>query len=427
MNKKHIVFILGNYYPDYSANGICVKKLVDDIKHEQNVTVICKKTNNEQVDIERFDLQTIIRISNMEISARNKIDEILRNSDNKCKKLLSICLLRIIQIRGYLRAIFFRENINKSFIKRYVNALHKIEQPIDLIVPVCFPYESIVAALKYKEMYNINQKIVPYLLDKYSSANGLHRTEWNKKWKWERHLSMEKEMLDKSEHVIASVDWEEHMNCYLNNNINKVTFVEIPALCPIEKDNLVKYEDEKINIVYTGALNHKIRPVEYTLKLFYGFIKNNEKYVLHLYSRGNCNNIINKYVSIKPKQFINHGSVTVNVAYSAMNNSNFLLSVGNTDLTQQPSKIYEYMSCGKPIIHLYHDERDPMIQVLSKYPMSCCLKQSVDCFINNACDIEAFIKKYYKKPIVSYDIVETIFKKSTPKYVIKVLNSCLKT
>jgi len=423
--KKHIVFIVDSYYPNYSANGICVKKVIDVLKVTHTITVICIKNQKGLPEIEDYDSIRIVRIETGEHRARNYVNCILKKSKSKVKRAFVISLLRAVQVRRYLNVIISKENVIKAFVMGYIKALQEIKEPIDLTIPVCFPFESIVAALEYKTLYNNSLKIVPYLFDKFSASKGLHRAEWNKKLKMQRHLMLEKDMLEKSDSVLATDDWEGHIKYYFDDYIEKIKFVKIPALCQIKKTSLIQYENSKVHFVYTGALDYRIRPPEYTLKLLSSCISDKPEYVLHMYVRGNCDSIINRFVENKPKQIINHGSVSVETAHSALTNADILLSVGNTDITQKPSKIYEYMACGKPIIHLYHDENDPVINILNKYGRACCLDQSEKKTESNRMKIINFVEKYKAIPIIKFAEVKGKFLETTPEYTVQILKGLI--
>lgn len=421
---KHIVFILGDYLN--SANGLCVKKIIDVMKQTNKVTVVCTRNQKGQPDIEEYNSHTIIRIEAWEHSIRNQIRDVFQNPSKKTKRALYSVLLRGVQVRRYLNALISKENVINAFVEEYVKALNNIKEPIDFLVPVCFPFESVVAALSYQELYNDSVKVVPYLFDKFSTSRTLHRTTWNRRLKMRRHLILEKIMLEDSEHILTTGDWEKHFKSYFSNYIEKITFSDIPALCPIVNKSLVHYEKNRIHFVYTGALNNKIRTPEYTLRLFSSCMDEEQDFVFHMYVRGNCDSIVNRYVNKKPQQIINHGSVPVEIAHSAFNATDFLISIGNTDITQQPSKIYEYMASGKPIIHLYQDKRDPTIKILSKYAMSCCVEQNEIDFENNKAIIMRFVDKYYGAPTIKFEEVKEHFIEATPEYTAQILTNIIR-
>jgi hypothetical protein len=39
------------------------------------------------------------------------------------------------------------------------------------------------------------------------------------------------------------------------------------------------------------------------------------------------------------------------------------------------SKIFEYISCGKPIVHFYTANNDAKLKILKEYPLALCLSK----------------------------------------------------
>lgn len=75
-----------------------------------------------------------------------------------------------------------------------------------------------------------------------------------------------------------------------------------------------------------------------------------------------------------------------------------------------PSKIYEYMSTGKPIIHTYTWEKDPCIEPLMKYGNALLLNEKEEVDVNSICK---FIEDSY---IIPYSDVKAKFMSATPEY-----------
>lgn len=50
IKKKHIVVLVGSYYPNFSAVGICARNVVDELKKEADISVISQKTDINEKD-----------------------------------------------------------------------------------------------------------------------------------------------------------------------------------------------------------------------------------------------------------------------------------------------------------------------------------------------------------------------------------------
>ena len=99
-----------------------------------------------------------------------------------------------------------------------------------------------------------------------------------------------------------------------------------------------------------------------------------------------------------------------------MNDSDILISIANKINNQVPSKIFDYLSFGKPIIHLYHDDSDPYLNLLKEYPLALCVKMDKDKIQDNALKIQKFCKSNSGK-IISFDEVQKRYYYATPSFV----------
>lgn len=406
----HIVFIVGSYYPYYSAVGKCVGNVADELAKGNKVTVICQKNFIEQEDVEVFNNQRIIRVETMENRFRNRLN-IKISSETGIKKKVSKLLLNSYKISRIMKIIFSKISIKEELVNSYLNALNKIEEPIDVIIPASMPFESVVVASKFRGQYNNIVKIIPYLFDQFVDNKSLHRFDLNMKFKRKRHLELEKIMLKNASSVLIMYQLKAHFFSELPSFKKKLFIVEHPLLKEypeINEENI-----SGIKIVYAGSFYKNIRNPEYFLKIAEKSLANIEAKI-DLYTFGNCNEIINRYSNIN-SSIVNHGKVSTERAYNAISKGSILIAVGNSDNSQVPSKIFEYLSFGKPIIYFYSNDNDTNLKILSKYNLLLCLKQDFDKFEENIRLFVEFCKKHSNSHI-PYKEVENMFYDATPKY-----------
>ena len=55
-----------------------------------------------------------------------------------------------------------------------------------------------------------------------------------------------------------------------------------------------------------------------------------------------------------------------------------LLSIGNKNSSQLPSKVVEYISTGKPVIHFAEIDNDPVIEISARYPNLLVISRNLD-------------------------------------------------
>ena len=76
-------------------------------------------------------------------------------------------------------------------------------------------------------------------------------------------------------------------------------------------------------------------------------------------------------------EFLN--MVSRNDALKIMSDSiHCLLSIGNKNPSQLPSKVIEYISTGKPVIHFAEIENDPVIEISKRYSNLIVISKSSD-------------------------------------------------
>ncbi|MDB1693551.1 hypothetical protein PMV44_17025, partial [Enterococcus casseliflavus] len=89
-------------------------------------------------------------------------------------------------------------------------------------------------------------------------------------------------------------------------------------------------------------------------------------------------------------------------------------SIGNIDITQTPSKVFEYIGMRKPIIHFYRDKKDPVNLILSDYENSLLVNQYGN-YGETVEQIREFISKEMCAPELS--ILEKKYNYALPEYV----------
>ncbi|MEL7568788.1 MAG: hypothetical protein AAGU01_01490, partial [Clostridiaceae bacterium] len=368
---KNIVFIVNSYHPSYSAIGTCIHNVIGEMSSKYNIIVIAKKNENSNVN-QYYECTHIQYINTMDNYIRNLLSERIKLAKGLKLKILKMAKF-VIKGYGFISAILKRTNIKKQEVQAIYRALRKIDGEIEVIIPTCLPFESLIASVEYKKKISGETKVIPFLFDKYSVNSTLHRTENNKKRKFQRHLLIEESTFEKCDKLIFVDSWRKHLNTYFQKYSNKFIRVEHPLIKQIETNYNLSYDTNLINVVYTGALYRKLRSPLKMLEVFENLITKDNGIVMHFYVTGDCDSIIQDYSRKYPQNIIYYGKVKSDIAKSAIINGDILLSIGNTDVTQLPSKIFEYISTGNPVIHFYSKKEDPVIKILERYKNALCV------------------------------------------------------
>lgn len=261
---------------------------------------------------------------------------------------------------------------------RRVRALQK-QKKYDAVVPCYTQIDPLIAGYLLKKHFP-SVKYVPCFLDCLSGGPTPRLLTTEKKIK--KGLMWEKKLLSNADGIIAMQSSQEH---YLRNAadeefVSKMQFLDIPML--VRPEGIVQKADRTCNkaggkrrlkLLYVGSLPLSIRNPFYGLELLshipdievwmVGSIPPSEEYVRF------CNNL--KCVNLV-------GAVAHKNVASYMEDADVFLNFGNNIAEMVPSKIFEYMSYGKPILSFSPNSKDASLGYLKRYPTACTIREWED-------------------------------------------------
>lgn len=405
---KHIVFLVGSYYPYYSAVGKCIGNIAAELEKKYKVTVICEKNNVDQADNDILNTQNIIRVTTTMRYNRIKIEEKVKTADGIYRYFWKFRLW-LSKLKRFIRVAFSKSACDRHLVSAYMSGFESIKEQIDVIIPTCNPFESVVAAMQYRAD-NSNVQIIPYLFDLFAESININRGNLLLKSHWHANMNYEKQMFEESTCVFHVANWTRHIETYFPKYQNKAVEVEHPLLV-CKTENISIYHDGKIHVVYTGVVDTVVRNPEKTLKILSAF--DSAEVCFDFYSFGSAENIVERYATHN-KSIKAHGQVDSNTAEQARGCANILLSIGNTGNTSQmPSKIIEYIASGKPVIHFAQSASDPSIELLKLYPLAKIIDLSLEI---DGEDLYSFIIEKANITMV-FDDVKSIFQKADSEYI----------
>lgn len=398
MNKY--VFLTNQYVPKPGATGQCIHQLAKHLaKSGNDVTTICY---DDESNINKYDGVNIIRIK-----PPFYMNENITSKFKKSIASFASRLSKTIYIFKYpLRSVLL--------VKKYYNNCRKIINKNDYVTIIASytPLEAVLAAYHIKIKYKTKVKIVYYSADTLSNdmdISGILPLKYRKKQgiRWEKRLF---KLYDRI--LIMECHKEHYLSDTYSNFHNKMSIVNFPLLENTANQNKKQEnKNKKIKMVYAGSFYKKIRNPEYLLKTLTTIIKN-KKISVDIMGTGDCTDTIENYANKSNGLIKYHGMIEHDKVVKYMDDCDVLLSVGNKNSPMVPSKIYEYMATGKPIIHIYYDESDSCIKPLEKYENSLLIR---DGDINAEKKILPFLSKLTTLP---YKVVKEKFLTSTPEYTI---------
>jgi len=238
----------------------------------------------------------------------------------------------------------------------------KIDIEYDVIVSVSLPFSSHVAA------YIINKrrkkKWIMDIGDPFSlKQNALENNKYLYK---SLNYYFENKFFNLAEQIIFTHNEAAIEHSKFFNISNEKVLIGNPISSFDEniylKSKNFDYSSLPINIGYFGILTKGVRSPEETLRFF-----NNSEILFNWFTNQDSKNIVlqNKF-DLANHQFFE--IVERDEALKKMSSSmHCLLSIGNLNSSQLPSKVIEYISTGKPVIHFAEIKNDPVIKLADKF------------------------------------------------------------
>lgn len=404
VNKKKIVFLVSFFYPKPTANGVCVKLLgVEFLKRGYDVHVICMNNGKDTTD-EVIDGIKIHRIN----KSLYKICENQRESSNnnvykKFLKLVSMSI-KLIHYSAYPLT-------SLSLVRRYIHKFNEIVGTNNCILVSCFnPLEAVYAGMKIK-LRNENVFNVGYYLDSLTNEGEVGIIEAKKRNK--KGFRWEQRMFDNSDLILLM---ENHRRHYSSDEYApykpKIRFTEIPFLSKQYHDDTVA----KDMALYVGMVNTERRNPEYACKVLSYVLKG---YSIEFYGRGDCVERLENFgENIKYGGFVSHEE-----AMQLVRKAKILISIGNKNSDMIPSKLFEYISTGKIIIHFIYDDRDPCIPYLNRYSNGIIVDMRLPYDKSMAILMDALKESH---DIIDFETIEVRFKKNLPGYTCDIIEQLVK-
>lgn len=365
---KHLVFLVGGYYPNFSAVGNCAEKIINKLKDDYKITVISIKGDIESAKVEEFDGYKISRVESQYQNKLNFLQNKIQNGGNVIYKL-GVYLTRLANLGKFLLK---KESIDSDLVHSYFDELSKLnsQNKIDAIVPLVFPFETVLAAIDFKKHIADEVKLFPYLFDNFAASVSLHRFKINRAIKYNANVKLEGLLSKYSNTIFAMHPLTDYFKRHFNQDlVSKITFLEHPLLFKRSSVTVNQCVDDKILLTYTGGLFKRVRTSDGILD-FLSEVNEVQKFKVNFYCFGNDLIAIDKYSKNSPEIFSNFGKVSRDIAETAISNSDILISIGDMEGKQLSSKIFDYLSMGKPILHFSYVEDCVNAKLLERYPLA---------------------------------------------------------
>lgn len=397
--KKHLAIICGIFYPEPSATGLCAKRFTNLLSDIYEIDIICLSENDEKITVDIADGVTVHKLSGRRMSKESKSHGVIKKA---------IHLLGGVQIKMRLLG-------NLAWYRKA--AYYKLEELYDLhgldsVFSICSPFAAHYAARDFKNSHP-SVHWCGYTVDPYAVKNRI-RPFW---CSYDRLIKAERTVLQAMDTVLLSEEvFKNRSELYQGCKQCR----ELPYVLPeldLEAGNRCFFDENDINCVYAGSFYQDIRNPECMLDLFSSL--NEPRIKLHLFSRG-CEELVRKYAE-GSCCIINHCQVSTSEMAQVYRDANVLVNIGNKTSEFMPSKTFEYIVTGKPIINFYYNECAN--DVLERYPLCIQFKNvPVD---GRAQILKEFVVKNSNKRVDKSKIIELYYNNSS-EHVSEIIHDAVK-
>ena len=400
-DKRKILVVTHQYVPHLSPRTTRWKLIVDDLVNRgHEVTVV---TGTKQLDEEK----NIIYVGNK--SASSVVTQMREKSNNLSesnfiKRFFYKFLKKIYRI---IVKTFAWPDYSMFWLFSIYRNRKKINIDYDLIVSVSLPFSSHIAAYilnkknKKKWIMDIGD---PYTLKKDAPENNTILYGYLNKHYENKFYSLASKIIFTHEDAMsAHIDYFDidKEKTFIGNPISN--FTEELFSRSLEYN----YNSLPIKFGYFGIFTKGVR----SPKNFIRYFKDIEDIQLHWYVNDDSKNEISIHNEELDSFF--HPLVSRDEALNLMSDSfHCLISIGNLNTTQLPSKVIEYISTGKPVIHFCEVENDPVkniskdfnnLFIVSETTNREDLFNQLNSFYDNVSTFnkDLFIKKYTAHSIIN--------------------------
>lgn len=348
MGNRPVAIVMCDYwFPQKSANSICVEKLIGPLSRRYDVKVIAADGS----DAPRFPSAAAVG----DIPVNRLLEKTGRHPlANRVIKIANRAVVAWYVPRYPLRSM--------EWAGGYERACREMLEGggVELVVATCFPGECLEAAIRLKREYPA-VRFVAYFLDEV--AVGMYR-----KGALLRHLT-ERAAVRFEKRAIAALDGALFLSGAKGlvernhpGSGGKIGYVDVPLMVEDTVSHRIALDESGAStILYAGTLANPDR--------------NPARFIDALSPLGGPGGVRLRFAGdaaglLEGEERVDElGVLSPDECDAEMGRSTALLSIGNRDPNLVPSKLFKYMSLGKPIIHLRRGGRDSCLPYLERYPL----------------------------------------------------------
>ena len=356
---KKVLVIADEFHPYSNANTNCLDKILDGlVRGGFDVTVLCFSYGESIPTQDERNGCHIRRIRVPYDRFEQRFDKKLFHANNPFSSMLLSLFSKAEGIYG------------RYYKQRRIIRLCKSwrTEPFDLLLSGLCPIASHMFAymIAKREKYPwILYNMDSFVFNCETKQTINHRKRIEKKW------------CKKAVAVINTFGLCEHNRQNGYYPYRCLPQLEIPLPNLEISDTLFTTQNKqsgKIVMRYIGSFFENVRRPDTLLQFLEKL--DAQEFTVEFY--GSCCDYVRKQFTHLPNCLSLMGFVTADECKALTQTSDILINVGNDCTNQMPSKVFEYVASGKPILNFYTRGDEPGLQYLRRYPRILHLRNADD-------------------------------------------------
>lgn len=388
-----LLIIMYDYFPEPSANTFCIDEIINQFilaGSYINVVTLRPKLHSKSREI----IHDKLKITRIFILI-DYINRKVMSMQNKLFKRLFYKFKKIIsnnKIGGYTDFFYSR---------RTMNVCTKIlkNEKIDTMISFSFPFSCHLIANNLVKKFPY-LKWVAYEYDPYTYNYTLGKSNEQKRRYIESTTLKNADAIISTEGIINKNNEMNFRGDLLYKNIE----VPINNLKIQKISNQDSIKDKTI-FVYVGVFYNEFRNPQKLINILHDDKMSDIEF--HIY--GDNDSKVFDDITL-PKNVFLHKRINKEEVNKVLSDADVLVNFGNKMTNQYPSKLFEYMGYGKPIINFYYNSSDLLRNYIINYPYLLNISNYDENNDKIICLIDEFCTKHKGLRLTTEQLSSILFK-----------------
>lgn len=366
-----------------------------------DISVICFQNGREVLKGTEINGTAIYTVNSFGNKVEQKVDSGLINSKSLFSGLFNKAVKMLYKpIRGIRSLLLFPSGL-RWYINKAYRQIEKIDRdnPVECICAVSSPFAAFLTGLKWKKAHP-DTRFITFTLDTYA-ASLVRKRNFLVRLLWEiKSVAWEKAVFSCADYNFITIGVKADTVSYQCYPQEKTQV--LPNLIPCQIQNVIKQKSEKITLMYCGSFYKKIRNPQYMLDALLALQL--VDFRLDLYINDSCEKIVDKAIEKSRGKIVRHAYVSPEEIQKKMFEADCLIDIGNKNTSATPSKTFQYIATGRPIILFAPNGYKS--EALEKYPLGLIIDQSNQTPTEAANIIERYLRETTGKQMLPEEIAE---------------------